>query len=135
MLSSVITLHHDFPPQSSKTTPSYKTQVHSHGQLKVIEYGDMKRTHLCGVLLIALLAILSSTCSGYHLETSYDATSSNVDSSIDDLSRQKRQIENFDTDDYPTTPNQDVQEETSFWDRVVKVALQLFSRFVEWLNS
>lgn len=43
-------------------------------------------------------------------------------------------MENFD-DDYAPTANQEAQEEPGFWDRVVKVALKLFSRFVEWLNS
>ncbi|XP_060801042.1 uncharacterized protein LOC106132915 [Amyelois transitella] len=95
----------------------------------------MKTTHLCGFLAITLLAIFSTVCSGYHLQNSHDASNFAVSNEIRDISRPKREIENFDTDDYPTTPNQEVQEETSFWDRVVKVALQLFSRFVEWLNS
>lgn len=48
--------------------------------------------------------------------------------------RVKRQIETFDAD-YPTAASEDQQEESGFWDRVVNVALKLFSKFIEWLNS
>lgn len=48
--------------------------------------------------------------------------------------RVKRQIETFDTD-YPTAASEDQQEESGFWDRVVNVALKLFSKFIEWLNG
>lgn len=49
---------------------------------------------------------------------------------LDDASqvRIKRQLEDFDSDDVPP-------EEPGFWDRVVKVALRLFNKFIEWLNS
>ncbi|KAF9414955.1 hypothetical protein HW555_007222 [Spodoptera exigua] len=54
--------------------------------------------------------------------------------SIEDIHREKRQLENFD-DEYPTATSQHEEEEPGFWDRIVKVALKLFSKFVEWLNS
>ncbi|KPI97947.1 Zinc finger matrin-type protein 2 [Papilio xuthus] len=44
--------------------------------------------------------------------------------------RIKRQLEDFDSDD--ATPD---DQEPGFWDRVVKVALRLFNKFIEWLNS
>lgn len=50
--------------------------------------------------------------------------------------REKRQVETFDADEYPTgTTSEGVEDEPSFWDRVVKIAIKLFSRFVEWLNT
>ncbi|CAG5039950.1 unnamed protein product [Parnassius apollo] len=47
------------------------------------------------------------------------------------VTREKRQVENFDSDDIS---RQDEQE-PGFWDRVVKVAIRLFNKFIEWLNS
>lgn len=64
----------------------------------------------------------------------------NIFSSIDKqnleepITREKRQLEDFD-DEYATASQEGQKEEPSFWDRVVKVALKLFSRFVEWLNT
>ena len=49
------------------------------------------------------------------------------------LLRLKRQMETF--DEYPTATSQETEEESGFWDRVVKVALKIFNRFIEWLNS
>ncbi|XP_052751176.1 uncharacterized protein LOC128200765 [Galleria mellonella] len=91
----------------------------------------MRTATLC--LLSFILFTLTSTCSGYHVSNSL--TSSSNENSENLLVREKRQIENFDTDDLPTTPSDNVQDESSFWDRIVKVALRLFSKFVEWLNS
>lgn len=53
----------------------------------------------------------------------------------DFISREKRQLETFENEDYPSAPSQNEQEEPGFWDRIVKVALKLFNRFIEWLNS
>lgn len=47
------------------------------------------------------------------------------------VARHKRQLENFDTEE---TISQD-DEEPGFWDRVIKVAVKLFNKFIEWLNS
>ena len=59
-------------------------------------------------------------------------SSANLDS-IADSHREKRQLENFD-DEYPSASQQE-EEDPGFWDRIVKVALKLFSKFIEWLNS
>ncbi|XP_050343021.1 uncharacterized protein LOC126768769 [Nymphalis io] len=49
--------------------------------------------------------------------------------------REKRQLEELEDDDYPTPSAQEAEQETGFWDKVVKVALRLFNKFIEWLNS
>lgn len=59
--------------------------------------------------------------------------SDNVDT-FEDPVREKRQVEIFD-DEYPTAMSQNEQEEPGFWDRIVKVALKIFSKFIEWLNA
>ncbi|KAL0840450.1 hypothetical protein ABMA28_015701 [Loxostege sticticalis] len=128
--------------QSSKTTPSYKTaSSQSWGAKPIIETGGMR---MCvRVLLLALVAIFISYCSAYHVSTVvsycsvYHISESSPDlfSNVNDLAREKRQVETFDTDDYPTTGNEEAQDEPGFWDRVVRIAVKLFSRFIEWLNS
>lgn len=50
------------------------------------------------------------------------------------LLRERRQLEDLGNDDFPTPSAQD-GEESGFWDKVVKVALRLFNKFIEWLNS
>ncbi|XP_059062185.1 uncharacterized protein LOC131854998 [Achroia grisella] len=93
----------------------------------------MRTSSLC-VLSFTLYTIIVSTCSGYHVSNSLTSISNKNAENL--VLREKRQIENFDTDDdFPTTPSDNVQDENSFWDRIVKVAIKLFSRFVEWLNS
>ncbi|KAL0892251.1 hypothetical protein ABMA27_015434 [Loxostege sticticalis] len=116
--------------QSSKTTPSYKTaSSQSWGAKPIIETGGMR---MCvRVLLFALVAIFISYCSAYHISEN----SPDLFSNVNDLAREKRQVETFDTDDYPTTGNEEAQDEPGFWDRVVRIAVKLFSRFIEWLNS
>ncbi|XP_049866022.1 uncharacterized protein LOC126366810 [Pectinophora gossypiella] len=88
------------------------------------------RLHILAV--IALTAILFVCTSGHHI--SFDGPSLTSDDEFE-LTRARRQIESFDAEDYPTTANEEQQDEAGFWDRVVRVALKLFSRFIEWLNS
>ncbi|KAJ8732120.1 hypothetical protein PYW08_014850 [Mythimna loreyi] len=84
------------------------------------------------LLTVALLTLFYSCILAYQISLDSPSFSSNLDS-IQDSHREKRQLENFD-DEYPTASQRE-EEEPGFWDRIVKVALKLFSRFVEWLNS
>lgn len=70
----------------------------------------------------------------YLIRISHNFFSTETNDKEDFPRRERRQVETFD-DEYPTAASADSQEETGFWDRVVKVALKLFSKFVEWLNS
>lgn len=54
---------------------------------------------------------------------------------VNSLTRIKRQLEDFETDDFSTPPAQQNEEESGFWDRMVKMALRLFNKFIEWLNA
>lgn len=73
----------------------------------------------------------------YLFRTQYYKHETNVLGNEELLIRQKRQLDDFedDVDQYAAASNQDSAEEPGFWDRVVKVALKLFNRFIEWLNS
>ncbi|CAH0727750.1 unnamed protein product, partial [Brenthis ino] len=51
------------------------------------------------------------------------------------VERTKRQIEDFGNEDFPTPSAQESEDQPSFWDRMVKMALRLFNKFIEWLNS
>ncbi|PZC85349.1 hypothetical protein B5X24_HaOG201845 [Helicoverpa armigera] len=85
------------------------------------------------VLTLALLTLFYSCVLAYQISLQSPSISYNLDD-IEDLHREKRQLENFD-DEYPTGASQHEEEEPGFWDRIVKVALKLFSRFIEWLNA
>ncbi|KAI8428631.1 hypothetical protein MSG28_007367 [Choristoneura fumiferana] len=52
---------------------------------------------------------------------------------LESLVREKRQMETFEDNEF-SAPQQ-APEESGFWDRVISVALKLFSKFVEWLNT
>lgn len=54
---------------------------------------------------------------------------------LNSVTRIKRQLEDFETDDFSTPAAQESEEESGFWDRMVKMALRLFNKFIEWLNA
>ncbi|CAH0699872.1 unnamed protein product [Spodoptera exigua] len=85
------------------------------------------------LLTVALSSLFYSCVLAYQIAIDSPSFLSDFDS-IEDIHREKRQLENFD-DEYPTATSQHEEEEPGFWDRIVKVALKLFSKFVEWLNS
>ncbi|KAI5644081.1 hypothetical protein NE865_03992 [Phthorimaea operculella] len=91
--------------------------------------------HLLAVF--ALVALLFVCTSGHYLPFDADNVANSLDE--DTIFRAKREIEELDTtapDEFQTaTGYENQEEEPGFWDRVVKVALKLFSKFVEWLNS
>ncbi|XP_068630788.1 uncharacterized protein [Battus philenor] len=80
---------------------------------------------------VFFLIVILFAVSALEYQTDIKAAFGNVNYEEDQLMREKRQLENFDSDD--TTLAE--QEEPGFWDRVVKVALRLFNKFIEWLNS
>ncbi|KAG7299399.1 hypothetical protein JYU34_016349 [Plutella xylostella] len=85
------------------------------------------------VLVVITFVILVACVSGLRIP---DQSLSNdfLDNEHQLLDREKRQMESFDEgDEYPISANQ--EEDSGFWDSVVKVALKLFNRFIEWLNS
>ncbi|XP_045764653.1 uncharacterized protein LOC123866917 [Maniola jurtina] len=119
---------HDFPVRHAFL---YKMQVQSHAIPNVaIETGDMRRNNVYFFLTLALFLFVTLSF-GYQVtfENSKNLENSNA------ISREKRQLEDFENDDYPTPSAQAAEEEPGFWDRIVKVALRLFNRFIEWLNS
>nr|XP_034824967.1 uncharacterized protein LOC117982697 isoform X2 [Maniola hyperantus] len=106
----------------------YKMQVQSHAIPNVAnETGDMRRNNIYFFLTLALFLFVT-------LSFGYQVTFENS-KKINAISREKRQLEDFENDDYPTPSAQAAEEEPGFWDRIVKVALRLFNRFIEWLNS
>ncbi|XP_023941185.1 uncharacterized protein LOC112048061 [Bicyclus anynana] len=118
---------HDFPV--SHAFP-YKMQVQSHAILNVgVETGDMRRNSFYLLITVALCLFFTLSF-GYQI-TFEDSKASDAN---DILSREKRQLEDLDNE-YPTLSAQEAEEEPGFWDRVVKVALKLFNKFIEWLNS
>ncbi|KAJ2946922.1 hypothetical protein O0L34_g16264 [Tuta absoluta] len=90
--------------------------------------------------VIALVAVFFVCTSGHYLPFDADNFANDLDDET--ILRAKREIENLDNldttapEEFQTaTGYENQEEEPGFWDRVVKVALKLFSKFVEWLNS
>ncbi|XP_063532648.1 uncharacterized protein LOC134743198 [Cydia strobilella] len=90
------------------------------------------RTIVVVAVVIALVAVFSICADGYQIAV--PDTELINDAPLSTLFREKRQVEAFYDDDLGA-PQQQEPEEPGFWDRVVKIAVKLFSRFVEWLNS
>ncbi|CAB3243731.1 unnamed protein product [Arctia plantaginis] len=85
------------------------------------------------MLTVALAALFYSYVYAFQISLDSSGISYNLDT-FEDPVREKRQVEIFD-DEYPTAVSQNEEEEPGFWDRIVKVALKIFSKFIEWLNS
>ncbi|CAH2236972.1 jg9465 [Pararge aegeria aegeria] len=108
-------------------------QVQSHAiPNAAVETGDMRRNNIYFLTTIALFLFVTSSFGYQDFQVTFE--NSKTSNQIDALSREKRQLEEFEND-YPTPSAQEAEEEPGFWDRVVKVAIKLFSRFIEWLNS
>ncbi|XP_061709738.1 uncharacterized protein LOC133519699 [Cydia pomonella] len=90
------------------------------------------RTIVVVAVIVALVAVCSIRADGYQIAV--PDTELINDAPLSTLFREKRQVESFDDDDL-SAPQQQEPEEPGFWDRVVKIAVKLFARFVEWLNS
>ncbi|CAK1553588.1 unnamed protein product [Leptosia nina] len=65
----------------------------------------------------------------YQIPT-YDSSSESDE--VDRLIRDKRQLEDLSAES-PLPVNN--QQDTGFWEKVVRVALSIFNKFMEWLNS
>ncbi|XP_045493612.1 uncharacterized protein LOC123692857 [Colias croceus] len=81
--------------------------------------------------ILVILGLLYFFCISSAFQISYDSPNNFGNS----LAREKRQLEDLDADEFSSGLTKDAQEEPSFWDRVVKVALRLFNKFIEWLNT
>ncbi|XP_063621138.1 uncharacterized protein LOC134793484 [Cydia splendana] len=90
------------------------------------------RTIVVVAVIAALVAVCSICADGYQI--AIPDTELTNDAPLSTIFREKRQVESFDDEDL-SSPQQQEPEEPGFWDRVVKIAVKLFSRFVEWLNS
>ncbi|RVE41170.1 hypothetical protein evm_014180 [Chilo suppressalis] len=89
----------------------------------------MRQISFC-VMFFLLLVILILDTSGHYITDDTDIAHSKLRErkQVESLDHE-RQVEAFDGDDYTR------DDEPSFWDRVIKIAVKLFSRFVEWLNN
>ncbi|XP_047527196.1 uncharacterized protein LOC125064281 [Vanessa atalanta] len=125
-------ISHDFPLHPAFTTPWYKTQVQSHAVTNVVIEANAMRHHIIylSVSLALLFLLIDSTLQD---QSSVDNPSYLLKTTT--LIREKRQLEDLEDDEYPTPSSQEAGEESGFWDKVVKVALRLFNKFIEWLNS
>ncbi|XP_046960308.1 uncharacterized protein LOC124530278 [Vanessa cardui] len=125
-------ISHDFPLHPTSTTPWYKTQVQSHAVTNVVIESNAMRHHIIylSVSLAFLFLLIDST-----LQDQSSVDKPNYLLKTITLIREKRQLEDLEDDEYPTPSTQETGEESGFWDKVVKVALRLFNKFIEWLNS
>ncbi|OWR45419.1 hypothetical protein KGM_215561 [Danaus plexippus plexippus] len=97
----------------------------------IIVPGAMKRNNLVLVLIAVFFFIISYT-SCYQILLDSPATDTLKNNDV----RAKRELEDLENDDefaLPSSPG--MEEEPGFWDRVVKIAMKIFNKFIEWLNS
>ncbi|XP_063361550.1 uncharacterized protein LOC134650525 [Cydia amplana] len=90
------------------------------------------RTIVVVAVIVALVAVCSICADGYQI--AIPDTELINDAPLSTLFREKRQVESFDDEDLSATQQQE-PDEPGFWDRVIKIAVKVFARFVEWLNS
>ncbi|XP_050671476.1 uncharacterized protein LOC126969897 [Leptidea sinapis] len=83
-------------------------------------------------IVILFLIFIYSCCVAYELKQS-EIADSREPNEIQSFLRLKRQLEDLDSD-LNTEETQDTKD-PSFWDRMIKIALNLFSKLVQWLNT